>query len=291
MKQNPASKSGTDNAISYNRITLVEGTAESIQQTNGIFSTQSGVLGGLCKKGSAVVQINNTLVTIKSGELYGVTPGQSFAFEQASKDFEYTAVFVPQFLIAEFKQNINQKFILGALTHRTFPMPQKVYDDLNVLIELMRRHMQEVNGRFQTVDDTEQAIVLSIIDSIILISNTAVPSRLGNKTNMSRQEAITRHFCLNLLKHYKSHHNVEFYADMEGVSAKYLSTVVRMVTDKPVQDWINMIVIYAAKRMLKNSEASIADVAKELNFSSASSFIRYFRNATGDTPRAFRFKE
>lgn len=291
MKKNTTAIIDQVRPILFDQITLVESTFESLHKNDVSFCVKQGVVGSICQKGSAIALINNTSVNIKAGEIYGITPDQTFSFKHISDDFACTAIFVPQSLISEFKQSMNQKYVLGALTHRTFLMPQNVADDLTSLTALIRKHMEIVDGRLQTTNEVEQAIVLSILDSMILISNTAVPSRMGSKNNLSRQESITRHFFSNLMKHYKSHHNVEFYAELECVSAKYLSTVVRMVTEKPVQDWINMIVIFAAKRMLKNSEASIADVAKELNFSSASSFIRYFRNATGETPRVYRFKE
>ncbi len=43
-----------------------------------------------------------------------------------------------------------------------------------------------------------------------------------------------------------------------------------------------------AKQLLKNKNYSIADIATMLAFGSASYFIRYFRNVTGQTPLKFR---
>ncbi len=89
-------------------------------------------------------------------------------------------------------------------------------------------------------------------------------------------------------RHYREQQRVGDYARMLGVSAEHLSRAVRRETGTTARDVIHQRVLLEAKRMLRYSERSVAAIGEELDFADASHFVRFFKNAVGTTPAAFR---
>jgi AraC-like DNA-binding protein len=83
-------------------------------------------------------------------------------------------------------------------------------------------------------------------------------------------------------------HNVAFYADKLFVTPKRLTDICRSQTGKNALDLIEEYVILEAKDLLENTDLSIGQIADELNFTTQSSFGRYFKRLTGQTPWNYR---
>jgi len=106
--------------------------------------------------------------------------------------------------------------------------------------------------------------------------------------NLSRKEEMYRRFMSLLFEHYKKERSINFYADKMYLTPKYFSKIIKEVSGKSVQDWIEEMVITAAKALLKGTELSVAQIADELNFATPSFFGAYFRKRVGLTPRQYR---
>ena len=72
-----------------------------------------------------------------------------------------------------------------------------------------------------------------------------------------------------------------------GRSAHYIATEFKKETGRTVQEYIRSRRIEAAQNMLLYSEYTQSEIAAFLAFSSASHFVKVFREETGMTPRAF----
>jgi AraC family transcriptional activator of pobA len=93
----------------------------------------------------------------------------------------------------------------------------------------------------------------------------------------------------NLVKeNYRKEHNVAFYANKLFVTPKHLTDICRSQIGKNALDYIEEYVIIDAKELLENTDMSVGQIADELNFSTQSSFGRYFKRLTGQTPWNYR---
>lgn len=99
---------------------------------------------------------------------------------------------------------------------------------------------------------------------------------------------IWRQFMDLLKKNYIEQHEVGWYADQMNISAKYLSKTVRKVTMRSPIEWINETLIGEAMRLLRETDKPIKSIAYELNFSSPSHFINYFKKTVQITPKDYR---
>lgn len=71
-------------------------------------------------------------------------------------------------------------------------------------------------------------------------------------------------------------------------NAYYLSQMFRQATRQSIPAYIRAAKVAEAKRLLKYSRLSLAEISEQLSFSSQSFFTAAFRRATGLTPRQFR---
>lgn len=89
-------------------------------------------------------------------------------------------------------------------------------------------------------------------------------------------------------QHFRKERFLDFYADQLDITAKHLSRTVKRQTGISPVDWITRYVILEAKVMLRSSNLNIQQIAEELNFPSQSIFGKYFKKATGLSPKEFR---
>lgn len=82
--------------------------------------------------------------------------------------------------------------------------------------------------------------------------------------------------------------SIAYYASELGISGNYLSRLVKKSTGRSVGDWIDIVRIQRAKRLLSETRLSIIDVAAEIGIEDQSYFSRLFKKETGMTPSAFR---
>lgn len=82
--------------------------------------------------------------------------------------------------------------------------------------------------------------------------------------------------------------SISYYASQIGISGNYLSRLVKKSTGRSVGDWIDIVRIQRAKRLLSETRLSIIDIAAEIGLEDQSYFSRLFKKETGMTPSAFR---
>ena len=83
-------------------------------------------------------------------------------------------------------------------------------------------------------------------------------------------------------------HNIAFYADQLCLTPNHLGTTIREVSGMTVLDWIHLRIIQQAKLLLMYSDLPVGEVSEQLNFSSPSSFCKFFKKKTGITPLQYR---
>jgi len=106
--------------------------------------------------------------------------------------------------------------------------------------------------------------------------------------SIGRRHDYVREFVRLVHRHYVRERSVSFYADRLFVSPKYLSLLVKEATGRSAAKWIDEFVLMEAKNMLRFSGKNIQQVAYALNFSTQSSFGKYFKHLTGMSPTEYQ---
>lgn len=109
-----------------------------------------------------------------------------------------------------------------------------------------------------------------------------------NHKTAGRKETIFHHFVNLVNQHADKEHNIAFYANQMFLTPNYLGSTIREASGMTVQDWIHRRIIQQAKLFLMYSDMPVGEIAEQLNFSTSSSFCKFFKKETNMTPRQYR---
>ena len=107
-------------------------------------------------------------------------------------------------------------------------------------------------------------------------------------TGATNKNSIVERFLELVHEHYREERMISYYADRMCLTPKYLSKIVKDNTGRPASEWIENYIILEARAMLQNSDMTIQQIAQSLNFPNQSFFGKYFKRATGMSPKQYR---
>ena len=130
--------------------------------------------------------------------------------------------------------------------------------------------------------------------SIMLASYLS--ARIANKNNKEliqpvtkwRSNELLRRFLIEVSQQYTFERSVQFYAKRLFISPKYFAQMIYKESGKHAKDWIRDFVIKDAKTMLKSGNYTIKEVSDTLHFANQSFFGKYFKEAVGCSPKAYK---
>lgn len=149
---------------------------------------------------------------------------------------------------------------------------------LNVLL-----HVAQGGPEYYFQDDIIEGAAEMLCGGLAKIMMEATTGR----GRIPREVTLTREFIHLAQTECRTYRSLDFYADRLCVSPKYLSRVVSKVSGKKAMDIIKENVISEAGALLKEGKYDVRQVSDILHFPNPSYFGRYFRSATGLTPRAY----
>lgn len=87
---------------------------------------------------------------------------------------------------------------------------------------------------------------------------------------------------------FRNPEGVQHYASLLGVTPTHLSRVCRKVAGRPALDILTDRRHFEARRMLRDTNVQISEIARQCGFASAAYFTRAFRARSGQSPSEFR---
>lgn len=103
-----------------------------------------------------------------------------------------------------------------------------------------------------------------------------------------KQDEIINNFIKLVMANSSRVRKLDFYAQKLNISSKYLSTLVSNRTGKLASKWIEDHTIIAAKEYLRLSNLPVTVISEKMAFYSVSDFSKYFKHATGISPKEYR---
>jgi AraC-like DNA-binding protein len=102
------------------------------------------------------------------------------------------------------------------------------------------------------------------------------------------KEVMFERFIAAVEQHYKTQHEIGFYAEKLCLTSKYLSALVHEISGKSAADWIKEYLLLEARTLLKSGKMTIQQVSNELNFNDQSYFGVFFKRYMGCSPREYQ---
>lgn len=234
----------------------------------------------VCTSGSCRVKINLEVFEIKAPKLVTIMPGQIFEILSDVDTLEGYAVSLSK----KFVDKIN----LPGWHHQYMKMYNNPITDIDqskldsLLIFYAILHRAAVNDK--------NPFRMQIIENLISVFYYGGVSSLDNsiESNLKYNNHIVANFLELVQQHYREQRLIQFYASKLCITPKYLSKLVKEHTGRAAADWIEQHVILEARAMLQSSDMSIQQIATSLNFPNQSFFGKYFKRATGVSPKQYR---
>ncbi len=129
---------------------------------------------------------------------------------------------------------------------------------------------------------------------ILLVRLIIILTRLGKAQFLDESAVnngkldIVRRFNLLVENHYRTRHDVAFYASQLNKSPKTLSNYFSLLAHKTPVEYIHERVTLEAKRLFYYTEKSSKEIAYDLGFDDAAHFSRFFKKNTGKSPSDFK---
>lgn len=250
-----------------------------------------GITIGICTAGTCHIVSNLHEFTLQTGNMFISSPKNVL---QINPDRDFRADVLA--IAPEFMRQIHVNtqlllpLMLSAGNRQYFSLSENNRTALHHLIHQIECEIQVATETHFTTE-----IICGLISATIykigdILTRHTPPRPDAGSCGKNRAEIYFQQFIRLLGQHYKSERSVGFYARQMCITPKYLTTLIKRVSNRSVSEWIDDYVIMEAKTLLKYSSMSVQEVAYQLNFPNQSFFGSYFKRLTGVSPSQYKLQ-
>lgn len=261
-----------------------------------LLESQSNLVWFVCEKGTVTGIQDGALVTLTKGMMCRSLPFSIFRILCYSTDAKvtYSSIDTESELFRIFL------FHLFPQTHRMQFFQNIVLRLSDQQIEFFKKKVEQITSLEREAANPDTPLVLkenlmysSTLKKMDLIMDFDIDHVRSNGQNYSNKinksffkmfvdfiELVEMHCCVN--------HFVDFYAQQLNVSARRLLECIKNFSGKTPSQWINDILISKIKVDLLLNQKTVCQMVDDYGFSDTSALYKYFRNATGMSPKQFQ---
>lgn len=230
--------------------------------------------------GHCDIKVNIKEYELEAPMLLTLMPGQIVEFGEASINFEGYAIALSKRFIDIVNLPGWQQQYMNIYNNPVRELSPELQNGMKAFFSIL----------YHAAEDTENPFRLQVIENLIRVFYYGGVSKFDNLKDMhqGRTNSIVERFSELVRQHYREERQIGFYADKLCITPKYLSKLVKENTGRSAGEWIESHVILDARAMLQSSDMTIQQIAASLNFPNQSFFGKYFKRATGLSPKQYR---
>lgn len=241
----------------------------------------------LVLEGNAKISIDYIPYEIRPHTLITIMPTHTIQVSHTSKDFKGRVMIASKAFLDECNPTKKGATMAHYMQIRKNPCATLEPEEtrhLDNYFNLMRDKIRLRNHLFQ-----KEVLQNSLIGFFLEIGNI-----FGRKmdritsTTLTRKEELFEQFLQLLFEHCREQHVVTFYAEKLFITPQYLSLILKELTGRSANKWIDDALIVEAKTLLKAPQATVQQVADMLHFSDQSTFGKFFKKHMGVSPMEYR---
>ena len=237
----------------------------------------------ICLKGECRLMIDHVVYNFTHGQM---CVGFSSTVVQAlwkSADFECVLLAANVELLRSINiSSVSDSFV----TIRNNPCISLTNEEMIVLPEYFR-YIQSVYNR---KEHSYRIEITKYLLHVICYEIAAIYHKDSISKNKiySYKDAVFRNFVRLLSEKHHKERRVTYYAKELCITPKYLSSVVKEVSNKTASEWIDDYILRNVKISLTTTALTIQQISDMFNFPNPSFFTQYFKRATDKTPKEYR---
>ena len=252
-------------------------------EIDGEYKMCDSFLTILCMRGRAIFKVRLHEFEISRGSYMLIRANDPFMIVESSEDFHIDVVRVGESAFAmSYDDVLKKRLELVSIQRPTTKISARKTMMFHIIHSYLKVLMKERNDFYRDMILLEY-VKLFLYEACHILDDTASKSNLVKK-----DRSITSLFFMNVDKYFKENRNVEFYAQLIGISPKHLDHIIKKTTGKYPSEWLESYVVLESKKLLKSTDESVQNISYDLHFATPSHFVKFFKAKTGMTPKEFR---
>ena len=243
--------------------------------------SQGGIF--ICNQGEGKIALNDQTFLLNKNSMIVYFPFSSLKIMYRSEDLDGIVMAID---LDGVQPLLNKITDIDSVLHiRQNPFANlseqdilRIYDYIHLYekhLELSQIYAVDNKRRYWQLNNIQlENIKTNLILQIFLVY---LPKDSTPKNTINRKDEIVMKF-LSDQKHYVKQHEVGFYSNLQCISMRYFTSVVKEKSGKTPSEWITAALINDAKQFLANSNLTVKEIAETLNFPNQSYFGKWFKN-------------
>lgn len=235
------------------------------------------------RKGSITLEIDHQEVVLKESEILSLTNLQHLKFVSIDGDY-MTLLFNGNFycIYGNDHEVSCSGFLFNGSSHVVrFMLEETERQNMEDVLRLLERE-------FNVSDNLQEEMLRILLKRFIIQSTRIARHHLNITQDKEYGFEIIRQFYILVDEHFRTKKQVQDYADMLNKSPKTLSNIFSLCKQPSPLRVIHERIESEAKRLLLYSSKSSKEIADILGFEDQSTFSRFFKNMTGESPVQYR---
>ena len=243
-----------------------------------IFLTENGK-GKILQKSEHISLVKNSIVFFEANELISI--------EGITQDFEVKVLVYQKSFLKDINIKLNKLKVFKYFIHyfkELSDFPDQEMDLLSKQIDSIKC-LQD----FQETIGFDEKVLENLFSALIYtITGIYLQNDFFEQHKMSRADEITFQFTKNVFQNFITEKSPKFYADLQHITSRHLTSMVKSVTGKTASQIIAEFVMNEAKILLNSTDKTIMQIADYLNFGDSYTFSHYFKRYSGKSPALYR---
>ena len=238
---------------------------------------------GICLAGHAIVTADLEEHRLVPGSVLAMPPQTIKQWRNMSRDFKHVVVFFTRAYLTDQNLVDPDRFNFFEPGNHAFALAPAAARSVFAALRQIRQH-------YRTPHPHQNEILKPLITALLFELQGLCPREPATYALGMRGRQLTARFKHMVKADRGAVRNVGHYAEALAVTPRHLSEVVKVHTGRTAGEWIQQTLALEARVLLLDPGLSVAQIAEALGFPDQSSFGRFFRNLTGQSPLHYRKK-
>jgi AraC-like DNA-binding protein len=239
----------------------------------------------LCTEGKAQYSVDTEQHTVLAHDMIIISEGQITDDYLLSRDCNGIAIMVSEHFFNEIVKDVHElsQLFLFTRTHPVCHLSQQECDTILSYFRVLKEKTDDHDHHFRR--QTVRALLMTMIYDL---SNVIFRMQVLGDRRQTRAESIFAQFLQLVEANFRTERRVGWYASQLSISPKYLSEIIKQVSRRTPNEWIDNYVSLEIRVLLRNSTKSIKEISNDMNFPNQSFFGKFFKEHVGMSPSDYR---
>ena len=256
---------------------------------NGLQNSENAVVF-LVKNGEGEILQRKEAVPLRKNSIAFVEPEDFLRLKKTNENFQIDVLVYKRSFLSKVNIKLNKLKVFKYFSQyfKEFSnFPDKEMQLLLIQIESIKK----VQDYSENIGFDDKVLEHLFAAFIYTITGIYLQKDFFEQHKMSRADEITFQFSKNVFRYCIQEKSPKYYADLQNITSRHLTTIVKNVTGKTATQIIAEFVVNEAKILLNSTDKTVMQIADELNFTDSYTFSHYFKRYEGKSPAHFRQQE